>query len=80
MTPGRGASPAGPLATLREAAEAFRIALFNRACAGLGGGHDGSLVDPARLMKYEQTVLKSVFRTVGALLEFAERRYLGTRG
>ena len=31
-------------------------------------------------MKYEQTVLKSVFRTVVALLEFAERRYLGTRG
>ena len=67
-------------ALLREAAEAFRIALFHRACAGLGGGHDGSLVDPARLTKYEQTVLKSVFRTVVALLELTERRYLETRG
>ena len=67
-------------ALLREAAEAFRIALFHRACAGLGGGHDGSLVDPARLTKYGQTVLKSVFRTVVALLELTERRYLETRG
>ena len=65
---------------LCEAAEAFRIALFHRACAGLAGGHDGSLVDPARLTKYEQTVLKSVFRTVVALLELTERRYLETRG
>jgi len=67
-------------ALLHEAAEAFRIALFHRACAGLSGGHDGTLVDPARLTKYEQTVLKSVFRTVVALLEFTERRYLQTRG
>ena len=63
-------------ALLREAAEAFRVALFHRVRAGLSGRHDGSLVDPSRLTKYEQTVLKSVFRTVVAILELTERWYL----
>ena len=60
---------------LQDAAEAFRIALFHRAQAGLRDGHDGALVDRASLTSYEQTVLKSVFRAVAALLELTEHRY-----
>ena len=67
-------------ALLEEAAEGFRIALFHRGQAGLRDGHDGALVDPTSLTSYEQTVLKSVFRTVGALLELTEHRYLESRG
>ena len=62
-----------------EAAEAFRVALFHRVRAGLRDGHDGALVDPSSLTRYEQTVLKSVFRAVAALLELTERRFLETR-
>ena len=65
---------------LEEAAEAFRVALLHRARAGLGDGHDGALLDPATLTRYEQTVLKSVFRAVAALLELTEHRYLESRG
>ena len=65
---------------LDEAAEAFRVALCHRARAGLGGGHDGALVDPANLTRYEQTVLKSVFRAVTEFLELTEHRYLEARG
>ena len=64
---------------LEEAAEAFRVALLHLARAGLGDGHDGALLDPATLTRYEQTVLKSVFRAVAALLELTERRYLESR-
>ena len=63
-----------------EAAEAFRIALFHRARAGHRDGHDGALVDPAGLTRYEHTVLKSVFRAVAAVLELTEHRYLESRG
>ena len=65
---------------LDEAAEAFRIALLHRARAGLRDGHDGAVVNAASLTRYEQTVLKSVFRAVATLLEVTERRYLGSRG
>ena len=67
-------------ALLDEAAEAFRIALLHRAQAGLRDGHDGALVDPASLTSYEQTVLKSVFHAVSALLEVTEHRYLESGG
>ena len=62
---------------LDEAAEAFRIALFHRARTGLREGHDGTLVDPTRLTRYEQTVLKSVFRAVASLLTLTDQRFLG---
>ena len=66
-------------AVLEEAAEAFRIALFYRARAGLSAGHDGALIDPASLTRYERTVLKSAFRAVTGLLELTERRFLLAR-
>ena len=66
-------------AVLEEAAEAFRIALFHRARAGLRAGHDGALIDPASLTRYERTVLKSAFRAVTGLLELTERRFLLAR-
>ena len=66
-------------AVLEEAAEAFRIALFYRARAGLRAGHDGALIDPASLTRYERTVLKSAFRAVTGLLELTEHRFLLAR-
>ncbi len=66
-------------AVVEEAAEAFRIALFYRARAGLSAGHDGALIEPASLTRYERTVLKSAFRAVTGLLELTEHRFLLAR-
>lgn len=60
---------------LAETSAAFTNALYQRARAGFSDGTDGSHIDPRKLTCYEQTLLKSGFRAVVRLLEFAARRY-----
>lgn len=55
--------------------EAFRNALYHRARTGLTTGTDGRLVDPAKLTRLEQNLLKAGFRTVLRLMEYVARRY-----
>jgi CBS domain-containing protein len=55
---------------LTEAAAAFRNALYHRARNGLANGTDGTRVDPAKLTRFEQNLLKSGFRTVLRLMEY----------
>lgn len=54
---------------------AFRNALFYRTRAGLSGHGDGSQVEPAKLTRLEQNLLKSGFRTVLQLMEYTGKRY-----
>ncbi|MCG6941423.1 MAG: DUF294 nucleotidyltransferase-like domain-containing protein [Thiohalocapsa sp.] len=60
---------------IRETAAAFRTALYHRARTGYTTGTDGSRVDPAKLTRLEQNLLKSGFRTVLRLMEYTGRRY-----
>jgi len=60
---------------IEETAAAFRNALYHRARTGLTTGTDGSRVDPAKLTRLEQNLLKSGFRTVLRLMEYTGRRY-----
>jgi CBS domain-containing protein len=60
---------------IRETAAAFRTALYHRARTGYTTGTDGSRVDPARLTRLEQNLLKTGFRTVLRLMEYTGRRY-----
>lgn len=73
---------AGALATggddgrlLGEAAAAFRIALYHRARNGIANGTDGTRVDPTKLTRFEQNLLKSGFRTVLRLMEHTAGHY-----
>jgi CBS domain-containing protein len=54
---------------LEEAAAAFRTALYHRARNGFASGTDGTRVDPTKLTRLEQNLLKSGFRTVLRLME-----------
>lgn len=58
-----------------ETAAAFRNALFYRTRAGLSSHSDGSQVEPAKLTRLEQNLLKSGFRTVLRLMEYMAKRY-----
>jgi CBS domain-containing protein len=60
---------------IEETAAAFRNALYQRARNGLTTGTDGSRVDPSKLTRLEQNLLKSGFRTVLRLMEYMGRRY-----
>lgn len=60
---------------LEEAAAAFRIALYHRARNGIANGTDGTRVDPTKLTRFEQNLLKSGFRTVLQLMECTARHY-----
>lgn len=60
---------------LAETSAAFANALYHRARTGFTNGTDGSRVDPGKLTRFEQTLLKSGFRTVLRLLEYTSRRY-----
>jgi CBS domain-containing protein len=60
---------------IAEAAEAFRIALYHRARNGFATDSDGSRVDPTKLTRLEQNLLKSGFRTVLRLMEYIAARY-----
>lgn len=58
-----------------ETVAAFRNALYFRARSGLTTHSDGSQVDPAKLTRLEQTLLKAGFRTVLRLMEDIGQRY-----
>ena len=60
---------------IEETAAAFRNALYHRARTGFMDGSDGSRVDPAKLTRLEQNLLKAGFRTVLRLMEYMGRRY-----
>lgn len=60
---------------IEETAAAFRNALYHRARTGLTTGTDGSRVDPSKLTRLEQNLLKSGFRTVLRLMEYISSRY-----
>lgn len=60
---------------LSDAESAFRLALYHRAKAGLATGTDGSQVDPTKLTRLDQNLLKSAFRTVLRLMEDAAVDY-----
>jgi len=62
-------------ALIEETAAAFRNALYHRARTGLTTGTDGSRVDPSKLTRLEQNLLKSGFRTVLRLMEYTAGRY-----
>lgn len=58
-----------------ETAAAFRNALYHRVRTGLMTGSDGSRVDPTKLTRLEQNLLKSGFRIVLRLMEYIGKRY-----
>jgi len=58
-----------------SAARAFRVVLFFRALNGLERGDDGRFIRPASLSKSDQVLLKSAFRCIANLLQFAATRY-----
>ncbi len=58
-----------------ETGAAFRNALYHRARTGLTTGTDGSQVDPTKLTRLEQNVVKAGFRTVLRLMEYTGKRY-----
>jgi CBS domain-containing protein len=60
---------------LEEAAAAFRVALYHRARNGIANGTDGHRIDPTRLTRFEQNLLKSGFHTVLQLMEYTARHY-----
>lgn len=73
---------ASAAATLEEdaevfhsAARAFRVLLYFRVLNGLERGDDGRRLRPAGLSKADQVLLKSSFRCVAHLLQFAAKRY-----
>jgi len=60
---------------LEEAATAFRTALYHRARNGIANGTDGTRVDPTKLTRFEQNLLKSGFRSVLRLMEYTAGHY-----
>lgn len=60
---------------LGETSAAFANALYHRARTGFSNATDGNRVDPGKLTRFEQTLLKSGFRTVLRLIEYTARRY-----
>ncbi len=54
-----------------EAAETMKVVLYHQARAGLRMGHDGGEVPLSMLSRYDRQALKSGFRSLHALLEFA---------
>jgi CBS domain-containing protein len=65
----------GAARLIDDTAGAFRNALYHRARTGFTTGTDGSQVDPAKLTRLEQNLLKANFRTVLQLMEYSGRRY-----
>lgn len=60
---------------LSETSAAFSNALYHQARTGFSSGTDGSQVEPGKLTRFEQALLKSGFRTVLRLMEYTARRY-----
>ena len=60
----------GPI--LRDAAEAFRIALYYQTLAG------SSRIEPGKLGRFDQRLLKTVFSSIQRLLEFTASTFLSS--
>jgi CBS domain-containing protein len=60
---------------VNETIAAFRNALYYRTRAGLSSQSDGSQIEPSKLTRLEQNLLKSGFRTVLGLMEYMGKRY-----
>jgi signal-transduction protein with cAMP-binding, CBS, and nucleotidyltransferase domain len=60
---------------VNETIAAFRNALYYRTRAGLSSHSDGSQIEPSKLTRLEQNLLKSGFRTVLGLMEYVGKRY-----
>lgn len=60
---------------IEETATAFSTALYHRARTGYSTGTEGSRVDPTKLTRLEQNLLKTGFRTVLRLMEYMGARY-----
>ena len=54
----------------REAADTFRIVLWQQGRVGISQNTDGAELPPALLGRYDRRVLKSGFRSISRLLEF----------
>jgi CBS domain-containing protein len=62
----------------REAADTFRIVLWQQGRVGISQGTSGAELPPALLSRHDRQVLKSGFRSILRLLEFtADRSWLG---
>jgi len=62
----------------REAADTFRIVLWQQGKVGISQGTPGAELPPALLSRHDRQVLKSGFRSILRLLEFtADRSWLG---
>ncbi len=59
---------------LREAAEAFRIALYHQSAAGM------PIIRPASLSKYDQRLLKTAFSSILNLLELTKSTFIAPAG
>ena len=55
---------------LREAADAFRIALYHQSMAGM------PIINPASLSRYDQRLLKTAFSSILSLLELTRSTYI----
>jgi hypothetical protein len=61
----------------REAADTFRVVLWQQGRVGISQGTSGAELPPALLSRHDRQVLKSGFRAISRLLEFtADRRWL----
>jgi CBS domain-containing protein len=57
--------------TLADAAEAWRIVSYHHAQAALSGGGEGAGIQPARLSRFEQRLLKAAFDSTRRFVELA---------
>jgi signal-transduction protein with cAMP-binding, CBS, and nucleotidyltransferase domain len=61
----------------REAAETFRIVLWQQGRIGISQGTSGAELPPALLSRFDRQILKNGFRSILRLLEFtAEPKWL----
>ncbi len=61
----------------REAADTFRVVLWQQGRVGIGQGTSGAELPPALLSRHDRHVLKAGFRSIHRLLEFtAERAWI----
>jgi CBS domain-containing protein len=64
----------------REAADTFRVVLWQQGRVGISSGTSGADLPPSLLSRHDRHVLKAGFRSILRLLEFtAERAWLTTR-
>lgn len=63
------------LMIFEEATEAHKVALYHRALSGLHNNTDGGVVHVSALSKLEQQLLKTSFRAILELLEFARETF-----